>query len=529
MMNIALRTFVLSVVLFSGIETMADPDLWWHIRFGLDILQRGSTVSVDPYSYLTTGCKWVNYAWLAEVVQAWFYKNGGKEGLVALKVLLVGGTAAVAWRYIAKEVAKPFDSLIISVMMLLLAPNTYVMRPNVFSLLFLTLELLALDRFTKNAYELSRASTANSASAAGQSATGGSAPAASAAGESSTSASSTKRNWSRIGIWSLPFLFIVWVNCHGLFLLGLAVLTIWMVAFFVEALFIKRSSTLYKAGAPLLFVLLLSLAATVVNPDGFEYLKFYLTTGVVSRPEYQDISEWQPLAVNSFFGLTYLAALAASIMSIFLTAKSRSMPAIVVWLTFSCLPLIGGRLLPVFGVATVMLMGPHIGSCLSRLQFSRFSFLRPGARFAAICLFVCSAVIFFFSYKELGVLRNTHMPYRLVSILKEKGIQANALVPFDWGGYFLFHLGPRLKVAIDGRQEFVFSPHIQELYHWFYRGIEKWDALVDEYRTELVVATPGSPPWNLMSLKPGWVKVYEDDACSVFAKKGSVLATQLSM
>jgi hypothetical protein len=70
------------------VRTVADPDLWGHVRFGLDILESGQISRVDPYSYLTSGMPWINHEWLSEVMYAWAYLRGGTPGIVLLKAAL---------------------------------------------------------------------------------------------------------------------------------------------------------------------------------------------------------------------------------------------------------------------------------------------------------------------------------------------------------------------------------------------------------------------------------------------------------
>ena len=42
---------VAAVLIFAS--TNADPDLWGHVRFGVDILENAEITRVDPYSYLS--------------------------------------------------------------------------------------------------------------------------------------------------------------------------------------------------------------------------------------------------------------------------------------------------------------------------------------------------------------------------------------------------------------------------------------------------------------------------------------------
>ena len=48
--------------------TVADSDLWGHVRYGLDILHARGLVA-DRYSF-TADRPWINHEWLAEVIMA---------------------------------------------------------------------------------------------------------------------------------------------------------------------------------------------------------------------------------------------------------------------------------------------------------------------------------------------------------------------------------------------------------------------------------------------------------------------------
>ena len=89
---------VLLIGLLAGLSacTVADPDLWGHVRFGQDILTAGHVIRSDPYSF-TSDQAWTNHEWLAEIIMAGAYRFGGVRGLVALSsgvaalVLLLAG------------------------------------------------------------------------------------------------------------------------------------------------------------------------------------------------------------------------------------------------------------------------------------------------------------------------------------------------------------------------------------------------------------------------------------------------------
>ena len=74
--------------------TRTDPDIWGHVRFGLDWMRTHTLPPVDPYSF-TQDRPWINHEWLSEVVMAEAYQHAGTSGLVFLKIAVVASAAAV--------------------------------------------------------------------------------------------------------------------------------------------------------------------------------------------------------------------------------------------------------------------------------------------------------------------------------------------------------------------------------------------------------------------------------------------------
>ena len=66
--------------LYALLKSNADPDLWGHLRFGLDVLAMRHLPTADPYSY-TSDRPWVNYEWLSELVMGASYRAFGTWGL----------------------------------------------------------------------------------------------------------------------------------------------------------------------------------------------------------------------------------------------------------------------------------------------------------------------------------------------------------------------------------------------------------------------------------------------------------------
>ena len=233
------RAAGIAVLLVVIAHTSADPDLWGHVRFGQDIIAAGQLPTNDSYSF-TSDRPWINHEWLAEVLMAAAYAAGGARGLVALKALLAIGAIVLVTVLLRQRVPEGWHRAVLVAFTLLVgvAPLTRTMRPQVFSLVLFAALLVVI----------------------------------------STAERSPRRWW-------LPPMFLVWANLHGAWLVGAGILVVWTAIRFID-----------KQSRPwrwhLVFVGLLSAAATLVNPYGLELWRFMFSTVGLERG---DIVEWHAI------------------------------------------------------------------------------------------------------------------------------------------------------------------------------------------------------------------------------------------
>src|SRR5207244_1580189 len=93
--------------------TITDPDLWGHLRFGLDMLRDGTIARSDPYSYVTAGQRWINHEWLTELLFALAWTAGASAGLVALKLAVAGITCGLLYRHLVGLPLQPLRAAIL--------------------------------------------------------------------------------------------------------------------------------------------------------------------------------------------------------------------------------------------------------------------------------------------------------------------------------------------------------------------------------------------------------------------------------
>ncbi len=114
-----------------------------------------------------------------------------------------------------------------------------------------------------------------------------------------------------------------------------------------------------------------------------------------------------------------------------------------------------------------------------------------------------------------------------MQIIKESRVSGNLATEYNWGGYAIWHLGPDVKVSIDGRREMVYSPEIYTMNMAFLLGLGDWSEILTGFPTDMVLVNDHSPVFSLMKLQPGWSLIYQDDAAALYVRQGSSLETPL--
>jgi hypothetical protein len=114
-------------------QTVADADLWGHLRFGLDLLRTHRLPQWDSYSF-TADRVWMNHEWLAELAMAVAYRFGGSLGLNVLKIFAIAIIASIVLAVgRAERVPVSHYSMLAVLGILSTYTRTQVIRPQLFS------------------------------------------------------------------------------------------------------------------------------------------------------------------------------------------------------------------------------------------------------------------------------------------------------------------------------------------------------------------------------------------------------------
>jgi hypothetical protein len=160
---------------------LTDTDIWWHLRAGEWILANHRFPDLDPFTFGSADQVWIDLHWLFEVTSAAVFRVAGVPGVTLL------GAATAACSVFVSIWFRPHRLPLVAVgcwaVPLVLLGYRLDPRPELFSLLFLAVFLAIL--------ELARRRPAV--------------------------------------VWALPAVEVLWVNMHGLFVLGPVVYLLFVV------------------------------------------------------------------------------------------------------------------------------------------------------------------------------------------------------------------------------------------------------------------------------------------------------------
>jgi len=489
--ELAVIGLVIALAIYRFSATVVDPDLGGHLKFGQVVWETGRIAQPDPFSYVTGGDVWVNHEWLAEVIWYLAFAVGGPAALIGLKVgLAVLVSALVCWHLLRQGVTRLRTAVVVLLMLHFFLITLITVRPLILSYLLFLLVLLLIQEMANGRIRL---------------------------------------------VWTIPLLFVLWANLHPGFLAGLAVLGIWSAVELGIRRFKKSATSLPSAPSDLaiLGVFIAGVLATAINPYGIHLWGFLYRTATVPRP---DITEWQPIVLVTQYGFTYFLFLALAVWGTSCSRRPRQPALLAVLICTGLLPFVAIRHTPIAALGIAVLAGPHMADAWERWSHGRRSSKAAGnpnlrrwfggAALAGSVLVIALSAPNFSCIRIIPTIGGAY-PARAIALIKQSDVHANLAIDFDWGLYAIYHLGPAVKVSLDGRRETMYRPAVYGESLQFMHGQGDWDALLRRHETDLALVRNGSPAFNLMKLRPGWNLIYEDPVAGLFGREGHATVDQV--
>ncbi len=301
------HVWIFAALAFIALRSLLTPippnDFWWHMATGRLIVASGQIPTVDSFSYTRAGEPFYNQSWLGQLLMYELYQFGGVALVIVAQAVLLAGTYGLLLRLCLRRT----DRLRLSVAFLLMATmpasfDNWIVRPQTYALPLFVAYLYVLDGWAGGRRQ-EAGGGGQGAGGGGQGAGGGGQEAGGRRTGKSVSALLPYQ------LWILPALGVIWVNLHGSFVLGGALIGLTFVG---EGLrrFVADRHTPPPPDRPPLRQLFLAGALTgvawLINPGGFQVLG-YVRNLLGSSAVTQLVTEWAPQTVRGVGGAIFFS------------------------------------------------------------------------------------------------------------------------------------------------------------------------------------------------------------------------------
>lgn len=492
------KIFLFFLVVFFGFcavfaaQKIVSYDDWWHLKTGEWIWHHMAVPHVDFFSYTFHGAEWIDYEWLFQAAIYPIYQLGGFGGLIVFKAIVILLTFLVLF-FTCREVdgEKKWFSIIILFIALQVARGGFLVRPQIFSLLFLALYLylLVLHR-----------------------------------GERITT--------RQLIVLLLP-IHVLWVNIHGSFLLG-----IFLVGAYALGRFVPLALSHHRDLKPafqdrrfqgFLFLCLFLILASLVNPYTYRiFLIPFETAG--SQETLRGIAEWVPSMDPRFLGVLMVDPLMwfraffliGAISFLIWRENLRRVEDLLIFAFFSYMAFKHVRFCGAFAIAAAPIIVHNLSQL--RWQVREWKWLRL-LPLLIIIAFSVNDVRALIRIDRLGLGVWWNYPETTVRFLKEHGVKGKIFNTYGYGGYIIWHLWPNIPVFIDGRAVTIYDQDFFWLSGLVYQNWEAWEKVVDRYGVEIVLVKDDrekgySPLFYWLDEDEDWRLVAFDDNSNLYLKRG---------
>ena len=470
-----LAVVVVFISIFSlDLKRPTDIDFWWHVRTGEIILRTGTVPNTDPFSYTAAGQPWIVHEWLWELAMALITQYGGYATAVLLSASVVAITYAILYRLLRRLGANELLSAALVLWAAALAIRNLGVRPREFTLLFVAAYVSSLLRF---------------------------------------------REGRPAHLWILPVLMLLWVNVHGAFMLGIALLGLVILS---ETLSWAR----FGAKAPRRLWLCggATIAAAAVNPAGPRMLlypfSYYLQD---SNPSFAAVSEFQSPNFHEPMSLLF----AAGVIVLMLLGVRRGRSALGDALlagVFTLQALVSTRQI---SVSALVLAPVLVLTLCNRFQWARelpASRLPAGftiANWLLLAALVLSGVAYA-SRPQISKLlqlgwepKPGDMPVEGARFIEQNRLPDPVFSDQGWGGYLIYRWYPHRKVFIDGRID-MYGAEIVREYLQVATVKPEWRDVLDKYGVRTVLTAKHSAVSVLLTAAGDWERVFQGEIEEVF-------------
>jgi len=477
-LNKIFEVYVFAYAFFFASRPINDGDFWFHLKTGEYIFQYGSIPRMELFSFTHYGRPWIAHGWLSGTIFYAIYSRLGFNSLIFIFAILA---ALAFWIVYRRSDSHPFIGGFATLLGIVTVLPTIGVRPRVFTLLLASVFLALLTRYARR-------------------------------GEGRA-------------IWWLVPLMTLWVNLHGGFLIGLALIALTIIGIPLDAWVAgEKIRPLWPRLRTLGIVLLGGLLASLLNPYGIRIYTFVF--GVLQSSVFQElISDWLSPNFHQSTSRPLLLLILLTIAAFGLSPKRVRPSDLLLFLATLYATLKAQRNRAIFALVAVPLLADYSQNWLASTRFGKL-FGQTQSSGAARRLLLLSLILLLPLVASAVKLKSTvyaplkqemaQVPLKAVEYLKERKITGNTFThPNIWGGYLIWAL-PSNPVYIDGRD--VYPEEFVKEYVDITTGVTDWRGPFDRQGVRIVIVKPKSVLGRELKDSPDWQQVFQDDMAVVFSR-----------
>lgn len=444
-------------------------DFWQHLKVGEIIFNTKKILDKDIFTFTIYGKPYIDMHWGAQLFYWVLYKLGGLNLIVFSHALMLLLSYTLIFRVSLNQSNDLRISSIATLISILVSLSNFALRPQAFSILFFCTAFYLLN---------------------------------------------TKK------FIYIPFIFLLWANFHGAFLVGLILL----ITYSIEKI---DSEKKYIINHEVVSTIIMCIIFTLINPFKLDLYTTAFNVGPASS-QFTHIVEWGPPSLQNETGIIFFSALFLLLALSIWKRLPWTMTEIFSFLVFSILAFKWQRAVIWWGIISVPIFTKHLKEVLSS------SNNKPSTKTESIINSTFAIVLIAYLVSTLPWLKTDNplvppvkrslialnTPIKLTEELKTIESAKRIFNNFSWGSYFEWALRSDQKIFFDPK-DFLYSPAFISDFYKINNGESDFENILLKYKIDTLAI--GKEEQNTLCEKikqsKNWEKVYEDKLGYIFISK----------
>lgn len=479
--------YILFAAIFLGIAANGhrilnfDGDLPRHILTGRLILQTQHVSTTDIFSFRTVGYPSIPHEWLSQVLFAGVYDWLGLDGIVLITALIIMLTWSIVYYEALRKSNSFFAAMIFTVLAIGAAQIHVLPRPHILTYILTAIWIALLERIDEG----------------------------------------KQQAW-----WPLPLVMLLWVNLHGMFVIGIFIWGIYLAGDFLDhpskAWFSSaKARTLLIGGA-------LSLATTFFSPSGPNIWAAITSLGsnayITSKiPEYQSANFHLPET------WPFIIILLSIMIGFARTIEKISWTYILLVVSFTGLALYTSRMIPLFAiVVTPIAAKAFAGWIQNEYPQSQLFVIEENIHkinlssngLVWVLVTIIAVTILFSSGNAIdsenqgNIFDERFFPVEATLWLQHHPQRGHMFNEFDWGGYLLLELWPAYQIFMDGHTH-IYGEELTREYEKVTTMGKDWQDVLKKYDVEWAIIRSNEPLAMALQKSLHWEIAYQDETAII--------------